>query len=117
MSMAARHTYLAIRRFVDRDLKRSPIRSISPFLGFPPLIGAELIVKSLNTPAATLVWSASIAFSFAWTGFVVWRAFRLLKADGIKGDRRFDQKTKYELSAEYWTSESASQATRRSRKS
>ena len=46
-------------------------------------------------------WLLVSLFGAAWTGFVLWRASRIMKAATIRGDRQFDQRGKYLLPPEY----------------
>jgi len=81
-------------------------------------IGIAAIVQHYLTPAIVApVWIIAILLSCAWAGFVFWRGVRLLKAASLRGDRRFDQRTKWGLASEYQASESATAAKRRRRAS
>lgn len=103
-------------RFVDWDLsKTGGVRAGD----FSLLIGVAVIgipLPFLSWPyrggEAVFIFVAIAAF-LAWSWFVGWRAWRLFRASGIRGDRKYDREGKFELPAEYASTESATQAARR----
>ncbi len=48
-----------------------------------------------------------------WIAFVLWRGWRLLRAEAVKADRAYDRGGKYQLPPEYVQTESATRAARR----
>ncbi|MEH3103928.1 MAG: hypothetical protein PGN12_08475 [Sphingomonas phyllosphaerae] len=111
--------YLRLRRFVDRDLSRqSPYgRSArsSIFAVMVPLAPVALLDKPYN--AAELVTAAlSASVAVAWITFLLWRASRLLRAAGARGDREFDRHSKHMLGPEYRSTESYTAARLRRRR-
>ncbi|NBW07321.1 MAG: hypothetical protein EBR82_04785 [Caulobacteraceae bacterium] len=72
--------------------------------------------KLVGGPISFVIWSALLSASVIWTGFVLWRAGRMMQAASIKGDRQYDQHGKYLLPPEYARSESATAARRRGKK-
>jgi hypothetical protein len=73
---------------------------------FPPLILP--VIFSPNW----IVWVIVAGVSGGWVLFVAWRTWRMTKATVLKSDREYDQKGKFQLSREYWGSESATAARR-----
>lgn len=51
--------------------------------------------------AGRLGWLIAALLTMAWTAFVLWRVARLSRAAALKGDRAYDQRTKFALSSEY----------------
>jgi len=111
--------YTRLRRFVDWDLsKTGGVRAGDYTL----MIGMAVIgfpLPFLSQPyrgVETVIISIALGACFAWFAFVGWRASRLCRASGIRSDRRYDRAGKFELSAEYASTESATQAARRRKK-
>lgn len=107
-------TYLRVRGFVDRNLLQG-IRTYAHLLGPIPLVVVGGARSYLDRPAAIIAWTGAALIGVAWTSFVAWRGWRLLRATTIRGDRRFDQRDKFRLSPEYQASESILTARRRPR--
>ena len=63
------------------------------------------------------IWLTLLTLSTGWTGFVLWRAMRLIRTMAIRGDRKFDQRDKFQLLPEYAGSESVTAAAQGKRKS
>jgi hypothetical protein len=99
--------YLRIRKWVDESLGAYSVVSykVPFFLAIIPFFAVPLLGSWWLAP--------SIAWAALWTGFVSWRAYRLMRATGIKGDRAYDRKGKFRLSHEYWSTESATASGRR----
>ena len=99
-----------LSRFVDWDLKTGGVQAGACSL----LI---LIVAVFPLVATRSIIGVVVAATFAtvWLAFVGWRAWRLFKAIGIKGDRKFDREDKFKLPPEYAASESVTRAHQRTR--
>ena len=110
-------TYLKVRRWVDRDISVYPRQSIALLGAFLAMMISLLGASALG-PLATLgFWILILPIWSAWTVFVVWRLFRITRALSMKGDRGYDQKTKFSLPPQYADSESVLAASRRGRRS
>ena len=74
----------------------------------------SVMLEYLTNGAApdVLVWIC-LAGAVGWMVFVGWRGVRVAKAATIKGDRDYDQKTKFMLPPEYADSESLRATNRR----
>lgn len=111
--MARTRSWLRFRRFVDRELAKP--RTTAP-LPVGLLVFAMVFLRPhLAPPAALAGWIIVAAACLAWVAFVAWRGWRLFRAGALRSDRAFDQRGKFKLPPEYWTSESASRARRRKR--
>jgi hypothetical protein len=104
--------YLRIRRFVDRDLG-DRFRPASIFIALIPLLIAGVVTRQLGQVASPGIWIVGTVISICWLAFVAWRGSRLFRAVGLRGDREFDQVTKFTLPPEYRDSESLTRAMRR----
>jgi hypothetical protein len=115
MSGGLKRSYLAVRRFVDRDVARNS-RPPTLFLGFvvPVMLMAPFHGR-VPVPALIAGWVVVGGAGVAWSAFVWWRAWRIMSANAIRSDREFDREGKFKLPPEYWTSESATRAARRKR--
>ena len=90
--------YLAVRRWVDREWVDG--------MGYKSLVAVSL-VPFLPTPLIGNWWIVPGAIlSIGWTVFVGWRGVRLARAN----DLNYDRKTKWSLSKEYHSTESAAKA-------
>ena len=74
-------------------------------------------------PALLSMWiesKALVIFAWVWfavwTSFVLWRWWLMMKIAAGKADATYDKKGKFNLSKEYWTTESATSAAKRRRK-
>ena len=90
--------YLRLRRWVDAQWVEG--------LGYKSLIVVTML-PFLLIPVVGLwwIWPAAV-MALAWSTFIGWRGYRLARAN----DAHFDRKTKYMLSKEYHTTESAMKA-------
>ena len=113
--MTIRALYLWLRRTVDRDISSNG-KPASPFLGMFALALACVLTKDQTALVAAGVRAVASAIAVAWSCFVLWRIARLWKARAIKNDRRYDQKDKYALAAEYHETDSATRSARRRRR-
>jgi hypothetical protein len=104
--------YLRLRRFVDRDLAAHP-RPLSPYVGFLPAVAMGALGARMSGLPSLAGWALAVCCGICWTGFVIWRIARLGKAAGLKGDRRYDRRTRFILAAEYEETESVTAARRR----
>ena len=110
-----RDIYLRLRRLVDYDLVENS-RPISLILSFVPIGGGMAVANTgVGGLAAAFGWLLATSVGAAWTGFVLWRVARLSKAAALKGDRGYDQRTKFALPPEYKKTESATAAAQRRR--
>ncbi len=106
--------YLRLRRLVDYDLVEN-YRPISPILGLVPIGGMVVADTAVSGLAAAFGWLVATSVGAVWTGFVLWRVARLSKAAAMRGDRGYDQRTKFALPPEYEATESATAAAQRRR--
>lgn len=109
-------TYLRVRRWIDHDIAnryRAPSLTLSLMATIFIAFGFRLVGGGLSLA----IWLALLLLSTAWTGFVLWRATRLIRTMSIRGDRKFDQQDKFQLLPEYVGSESVTAAAQRKRKS
>lgn len=100
-----------IRQFVDWDLSKTGGINAGMYsltITFLPVL-PFMIARSAMGIAMTA------PLSVAWATFVAWRAWRLFKASGIRADREYDRKGKFNLPPEYRSTESVTKARRRSR--
>lgn len=103
-----------VRQLVDSDLRRqqtlggsgSLVLIIGCLLAVPPLVVLPEPWGKIGAAAAAILWF----------GFVGWRALRLLKAEGIRGDRAYDRTLRPMLSKEYQSTESATATRQRKRR-
>jgi hypothetical protein len=100
--------YVRLRRIVDKDLANS-VRPLTPSLSFLPFFLLQIVLQQRSWAG----WSLAISAGGAWLMFVGWRAVRLLKAGALKGDRSYDQISKFALPPEYSSTESATKARQR----
>lgn len=108
--------YLVVRRWVDHDIAhhhRAPSVSLSGIL----TISLAFALVRADGWVSRMAWLGPLLLSLAWTGFVLWRAWRVTRAVTIKGDRQYDRKTKFKLPPDYSGSESVLAASRRRRQS
>ena len=108
--------YLVVRRWVDHDIAhhhRAPSVSLSSIL----TISLAFALVRADGWVSRMAWLGPLLLSSAWTGFVLWRAWRVTRAMTIKGDRQYDRKTKFKLPPDYSGSESVLAASRRRRRS
>lgn len=109
-------TYLKLRRWVDRDVSAYPHHSIA-FQG--ALIAMGILLFGAHVLGGVTIlgfWLVVFPTWAMWTVFVLWRVVRISRAAMIKGDRGYDQKTRYILPPEYADSESVLTASRRGRR-
>ena len=78
-------TYLHIRRWVDKQLSGPQSQVRAPHAFILPLT-VMLLPAIIILPKDALV-PVAIVIGAIWTLFLVWRAFRLGKADALKQDR------------------------------
>lgn len=109
-------TCLKVRRWVDRDISVHPRQSIALLGAFLAMLIILLGASALGSLATVGFWILIFPTWAAWTVFVVWRVIRLTRAITIKGDRAYDQKTKFTLPPQYADSESLLAASRRGRR-
>jgi len=108
-------TYLRVRRWIDHDIAnryRAPSLTLSAFVTIAIAFGFRLVGDGLSLA----IWLTLLLLSTGWTGFVLWRAMRLIRTMSIRGDRKFDQCDKFQLLPEYASSESVTAAAQRKRK-
>ncbi len=110
-------TYLKVRRWVDRDVTTYPRYSVAFQGAFIAMIVLLLGAHALGRVATLGFWLLIFPLWAAWTAFVLWRVVRITRAATIRGDRGYDQKTKFILPPEYAQSESVLAASRRGRRS
>jgi hypothetical protein len=100
------------RRLVDRDLG-----SNNPQLGSPTVaVGAMLAVPPLLLFPQPWSYLGATMLTGGWFAFAGWRAWRLLRAASLRGDRNYDREVRPLLSKEYRDSESATATARRKAK-
>lgn len=104
--------YLKVRRWIDHDIA-TRFRSPSVTFSSVVTIGLAFALAFAGDWLSRTMWLGLLLLSSAWTGFVFWRVSRIVRAMTIKGDRQYDQKTKFTLPPEYANSESVSAASRR----
>ncbi|MEG8037886.1 hypothetical protein QP166_00445 [Sphingomonas sp. LR60] len=111
--------YLRLRRFVDRDLSRRSVygrsTTFSPLGVIVPLAPCAFLDKPYGF-AELVIAAVSAAVAVIWIAFLLWRASRLLRAVGARGDRDFDRHSKYILGPEYRSTESYTAARLRKRR-
>jgi len=112
MALSARHLYLSVRRYVDRD-QASRGRPATPFLGLLLLVVMGVADHFLEGAFVTAAWALAVGLALVWTAFAGWRAYRLFKAAALKQDRQFDQHGKFRLHPDYWVTKSVARARRR----
>lgn len=97
-------------RFVDWDFRSSGVHAgtFSIFIAFLPVLPGLIASSAVGVALAA-------PLSAAWISFVAWRIWRMLKAEGVKSDRKFDRTGKFALPPEYWASESITSARQRRR--
>ncbi len=108
-------TYLGVRRWIDHDIAnryRAPSLTLSGIVTIAIAFGFRLVEGGLSLA----IWLSLLLLSTGWTGFVLWRAMRLIRAMSIRGDRKFDQYDRFQLLPEYARSESVTGAAQRKRK-
>lgn len=104
--------YLRVRGWVDRDLA-SHMRPASLFLPFVLIVPTLWMREGAYGSVFPTIWPAVLVSSACWTVFVLWRALRLMRAVGLRGDRRFDRITKFTLDRDQQRAESVLAARRR----
>jgi type VI protein secretion system component VasK len=103
-------------RFVDWDLGRSGgVRTGSCSLLIAFMIAGlpALFVGHPVQGKDVIVLAAFGTIAALWIAFVLWRGWRLLRAEAVKADRAYDRGGKYQLPPEYVQTESATRAARR----
>jgi hypothetical protein len=107
-----------LRDFVDWDITSSATSSGSLSLligGLIAVVPAVFLSRS-DSVASRLILALAILASAAWFGFFAWRFYRHVRAEAIRGDRRYDRQAKHLLAEEYADSESATRAGRRKKR-
>ena len=102
-----------LRRFVDWDLTRPGMPrngSLSAAVGLLLLAFATAVTHGESEAVSFISLLPALPLPLAWSGFVVWRQLRLLRAAALKGERSYDRGGKAMLSADYADSESATAA-------
>lgn len=107
-------TYLRVRRWIDHDIT-TRYRSPSLSLSMMATIFLAFGFRAVDGRLSLVIWLFVLTISGCWTGFVIWRAVRMMRAMSIKGDRQYDQRGKHHLPPEYARSESVTAASRRER--
>ena len=103
-------------RFIDWDLgKTGYIRSGAWSLTVGLLLLTIPLVLFRYPYNGTAKWAivSAVTLCAMWFSFVAWRGFRLMRVSAIRGDRRYDRESKYELATDYHSTESATAASRR----
>ncbi len=108
-------TYLKVRRWVDRDIADYPRNSIALQGVLIAMLALAMGAYAAGSLAIAAFWLLAFPPGAIWTAFVLWRVVRITRAATIRGDRGYDQKTRYILPPEYADSESVWAASRRKR--
>ncbi|MDO7842840.1 hypothetical protein [Sphingomonas immobilis] len=111
--MAWRDRYLAVRRWVDRDIKENS-RPISPWVATPAFVLGVVMLK--GPLLVDLAGGCVLLTALVWSAFALWRSVRQMKAGILRGDRYYDQRAKFALPPEYRDSESLTAARQRKRR-
>ena len=102
--------YLKTRKWVDAQWNAPGSRHRKLLVVLP-------FVPALLTPIIGNWWFwPSVVFGLAFNAFAAWRGVRTMRASAISTDRQYDRDGKFKLSKEYHSTESATAASRRSRK-
>ena len=101
--------HLWTRDRVDRTLRGPNYRTLT-LPAFLPMLAAML----LDSPVPL---SIGWVWLVAWSGFVAWRWWTLIKIESKRADRAYDRDGKFKLSREYWDTESATAAKAKKRTS
>ena len=102
--------YLKTRKWVDEKWNAPGSRHRKLLVVLP-------FVPALLTPIIGNWWFwPSVVFGLAFNAFAAWRGVRTMRASAISTDRQYDRDGKFKLSKEYHSTESATAASRRSRK-